>query len=189
MKKSILAVLCLSLLPILGHAQIHEHNGMSRPNFDWDRDFRRDPDFRDGGDGYFDFDGRTYVRVDDRCTNRDRTAKQIRIKVHRDDVRLNDFIVIYGNRAQDRLSFRENFRAGSQSSWKDLEGNRRCIAGFYIDAQELRFDRDRVSPLIEVLVKKGDGRGHQWIETLATVKVRDYNDRRHGRRGGNGRRW
>lgn len=57
----------------------------------------------------------------------DGAFKSIQLRVSGNDISMQNLIVIYGNGKPDELAVRENIRAGGQTRWIDLKGNRRAI--------------------------------------------------------------
>ena len=57
----------------------------------------------------------------------DGAFKSIQLRVSGNDISMQDLVVVYGNGKPDELAVREKIRAGGQTRWIDLKGNRRVI--------------------------------------------------------------
>lgn len=78
-----------------------------------------------------------YVNVANVCR-----IRQVKIQVKGDDARIDYLAIRFGNGQIQRVDVRENFRAGSESQWKDLSGQNRCIDGFFVVGRSSRNPRD-----------------------------------------------
>lgn len=68
-----------------------------------------------------------YVNVANVCN-----IRQVKIQVRGDDARIDYVGVRFGNGQFQRVEVRDNFRAGTESAWKDLSGQNRCIDAFFV---------------------------------------------------------
>lgn len=78
-----------------------------------------------------------YVNVANVCG-----LRQVKLQVRGDDARIDFLAIRFANGQFQRVDVRQNFRAGSESAWKDLAGNTRCIDGFYVMGRSSRDPRN-----------------------------------------------
>lgn len=59
--------------------------------------------------------------------------REVKIRVVGDDAQIDYLgVKIQGQPGFQRVDVRENFREGSESMWKDLQGHERCVTGFFV---------------------------------------------------------
>lgn len=56
----------------------------------------------------------------------------VQLGVLGDAAEIRDLRVVFGNNQVQDIAVREQFQANSFSVWKDLDGNARCVKGFYV---------------------------------------------------------
>ena len=85
--------------------------------------------------------GRIYVSTPRVCG-----ISAIKVQVTGDSLRMRDFDILFGNGETQDIPMREMFRKNSESVWKDVNGQERCIVGFSVKADsDLDFRNARVT--------------------------------------------
>lgn len=114
---------------------------------------------------YFGNGNTKYVTIRRVCD-----VSHIRIIVTGDNIRINDFDILFGNGQTQDIPLREKFRRDSTSAWKDLRGQVRCIQGFSVRATP---DFDWNNARIHVIGLQQTGWGPRQVE-LGSIKIRDF---------------
>lgn len=73
--------------------------------------------------------------------------QKFKITVREDDARIDFLMLQFQNGQTQQIDFRQDFRKGSSSAWKDLAGNRRCIDKVLIAGRSSL--RDRKQAVVE----------------------------------------
>lgn len=60
---------------------------------------------------------------------------KFKIKVKQDEARIDYLAVQFGNGQTQQINVRQNFAPGSESNWKDLDGQQRCIRSITVFGQ------------------------------------------------------
>ena len=60
-------------------------------------------------------------------TSANKPVKSLKMKVKKANADIDKLVVVFQNGQRTQLQVREFFRAGTQSRWIDLPGNKRCI--------------------------------------------------------------
>lgn len=136
-------------------------------------------EFRTGDDGFVSWNDDLYVPTDRQCN-----LIGVYVGVEGEGVEINDLDVVFGNGDTQDIRVRQYFQEGSYSRVKYLDGGKRCIMGFKIDANTLsRWRGSRAWVTLYAQQLKPNGRIRE--VRLGTVRIADYFDRRewHGRWG------
>lgn len=109
--------------------------------------------------------GRYYAPVGGECG-----ISHVRLHVQGDNLRIDDFDVMFENGSTQDIPVRKRFRQGSYTEWKDLSGRKRCIQAFSVRARpDLDFHNARVTMYG---LKQVNGRVYE--VRLGTAKIRDF---------------
>lgn len=129
-------------------------------------------DFRAGDDGFVSWNDDLYVP-----TRRECNLIGVYVGVEGDAVEINDLDVVFGNGREQDVSVRQFFRPGSYSRAKSLNGGKRCIVGFKLDANTLSRARgSRAWVTLYGQQVRPNGRIRE--VKLGSVRIADYFNRR-----------
>lgn len=138
------------------------------PGFGRDRDHRRDR---------WDNGRRSYELLDQMICD----LTHIKLVVTGDNATINDFDVVFGNNSTVNVPVRLRYEENSQTLWKSLDANARCVKGYDIDASSDR-DGDRAQVEVWGLQKVKTRRGGYTSEfrevLLDTINLRENRGRR-----------
>ena len=121
--------------------------------------------------GFSDMHGKRYVNIGAEVCG----VTEVRIHVEGDNLRINDFDVLFGDGATQDIRLRNNFLPGQVSRWVRLDGGPRCIKGLFLDAEG---DRDRQNATVTLQARIPTQYNYP-VNISEPILVRDF---RRGRR-------
>lgn len=168
MNKFALLALC-GLLSVPALAQDRGQGGYGRNN----RDDRRTEDRREPRHGFSDMHGKRYVNIGAEFCG----VTEVRIHVQRDNLKINDLDVLFGDGSTQDIRLRNNVAPGQASRWIRLINGPRCIKGLFINAEG---DKDRNNATV-TLQARIPAEYNYPINISEPILIRDYNYRRRNK--------
>jgi hypothetical protein len=167
MKALVYSLIVSMLVPLAASAdQGWRGQGQWQPNRGGGRDIINDIGMELPPDQfYFGNNKRKYRTIRRVCD-----ISHIRLIITGDNIRIQDFDLLFGNGDTQDIPMRARFKKDSTTVWKDLRGGTRCVQGFSIAATP---DFDWDNAVVHVIGLQQTGWGPRQLQ-LGSIKIRDF---------------